>query len=103
MKQKNQYGVLVSFLIFTVCCVLLTAGAMQNPQTVSQQENRLLQSKPIFSAESYLSGAYFRQWESYISDHILHRDKLLQLSAQIEQGMAALLAVLRRLLKPVRI
>ena len=87
MRQKNQYGVLVSFLIFTVCCVLLAAGAMQNSQTVSQQENRLLQSKPIFSAESYLSGAYFRQWESYISDHILHRDKLLQLSAQIEQGM----------------
>lgn len=68
--MKNKAEILSGFLVLAFCCVGLNVGALLSGQTVSQQENRTLQAKPQLSVQSYLSGDYFRQWESYCSDHV---------------------------------
>lgn len=85
--MKNKAEILSGFLVLAFCCVGLNVGALLSGQTVSQQENRTLQAKPQLSVQSYFSGDYFRQWESYCSDHVPGRTLFLQPAATVERAM----------------
>jgi hypothetical protein len=56
----------------------------------SETENRALASFPAYSLQSVISGAYFRELESYAADHIGFRDSLIRSSKYITsmQGVA---------------
>lgn len=87
MKKQN-HGVLIGFLIFSVVCFFLTLGALGSDKTISEEENRMLQEKPQLSVDSYKSGEYFRQWESYLSDHIPGRAFFLAQAEKLKEVIA---------------
>ena len=41
-------------------------------------ENRALAVFPEYNKEKLLSGEYFSEWENYVSDHIIGRDKMIK-------------------------
>ncbi|MDQ1913786.1 DHHW family protein [Paenibacillus sp. GD4] len=48
--------------------------------TLSEMENRALTVFPELTAQTLWSGAYFRQLENFIADHVAFRDRLVDVS-----------------------
>ena len=87
MKKAANICFLLCFLgiFFTVPVLLLG----QEEQTVSYYENRLLAGRPTLSRDSFLSGEYFNGWESWLSDHMPGRDRVLRLNTALEKDVLA--------------
>ncbi len=77
---------LIGFILILVFTLTLSVGAMMNTETVSVQENRLLEPRPQFTVEGYLSGDYFMQWERYIADHVPSRAWFLNVVQHLEMA-----------------
>lgn len=86
--MKKRIELLSGFVMVLLWCVALDFGALCSGETVSEQENRMLQARPQCSVQSYFSGVYFRQWEDYLSDHVPGRAIFLQLAEKLEQALA---------------
>lgn len=86
--SKQNYGTLAGFFIFSLCCLLLLLGALCSEQTVSVQENRMLQDKPQLSVVSYTSGDYFQQYEAYLYDHVPGRALFLEKAERFKAMVA---------------
>jgi len=67
-------------LVFLFFIALYGIANLLNPNkpTISLQENRNLAKKPIFTSQALLSGQYFKDWNNYYSDTILHRESLIK-------------------------
>ncbi len=76
--------------IFTICLLaaillLFTAADLVNKERVySETENRLLAKKPEFSRESLLSGEFGEQYETYVSDQFISRDKWVEIKTRTD-------------------
>ena len=58
-----------------------------NKPKVSEMENRALKQKPEFKVSALLSGSYFSDYTEYYSDTFILRDKLLNISNNIQQAL----------------
>lgn len=53
-------------------------------QEFSEQENRYLAKAPTFTFEKLVNGDYAKQWEEYINDHFIFRNKWVELKSMVE-------------------
>ena len=76
MKKLSKLTTLIVFLgiIFTVPILTL----LKTKEDISQFENRELAKLPDLDRESVLSGEYFKDWETYMADHIYGRNTWLE-------------------------
>lgn len=72
MRKISQFNLIILFIAFII--IVPTMTVIYRNIDISEIENRTLESTPSFDKNSFLSGAYFREWEDYISDHIWKRD-----------------------------
>lgn len=97
--KKNKKGILrrnISAAAFSgfFCGVIGTVGAalifLERP-VESLTENRMLEERPEFSAESYISGEFAAKLDRYFTDTVPHRDELNEMAAVLEKvkGFAA--------------
>lgn len=64
--------------VFILCAMLLTftvADIVTDDRVYSETENRVLASKPAFSKEELFYGSYTEDYEEYITDQFVGRDK----------------------------
>lgn len=78
----------VGFLIIVLFALGLNIGAIFSKETVSEQENRTLETKPVFTLQAYFSGEYTSQWERYMNDHVPGREAFIQMSDWLEDIVA---------------
>jgi len=83
MKRASQMGFLLCFLGILAAVPLLIALRGADNQT-SYYENRTLAAMPEYQTADLLSGAYFSAWDTWLTDHIPSRDRLLGLNTQID-------------------
>lgn len=76
MKKLLKYKLLILFLLFIFIIPILT-GFGHN-KNISSIENRTLMEIPIYDKKRLLSGQYFREWEGYLSDHIVGRNQCIK-------------------------
>lgn len=76
MKKLSKLTTLIVFLgiIFTVPVLTL----LKTKEDISQFENRELAKLPEIDKERVLSGEYFKDWETYMADHIYGRNGWLE-------------------------
>ena len=74
MDDKRN-ALLTVGLICAVLFVLGIADLCNSDRIYSETENRVLASRPTFSWESLLSGEYGDDYEEYMSDQFVGRDK----------------------------
>ena len=74
MDDKRN-ALLTVGLICAVLFVLGIADLCNSDRVYSETENRVLASRPTFSWESLLSGEYGDDYEEYMSDQFVGRDK----------------------------
>lgn len=82
MKKFN-----LGVILFVVPIVLIGILNLVIPKTakLSELENRNLALKPEFSIESMASGKYFRDFESYFTDHFIMRERMVKLGMNINE------------------
>lgn len=79
--------------IFTVCffglLLFLTAGfdLFKKDRFFSETENRILAAKPDFQIKELLEGSFGKDYEEYISDQFLLRDKWIMLKTYTDIGL----------------
>ena len=79
-KGKNNKGFPSESILavgFGICILGLAAiNLFWSDHEMSEQENRMLASKPKLSVSSVLSGDYMEKYESYLADQFAGRDFL---------------------------
>lgn len=75
MKGIQRVFVLIVSLAAALFLLLSFLGRRQERSVF---ENRKLAAHPQFSLESLWDGSYFEGWDSYLSDHVAQRDRLLR-------------------------
>ena len=83
MKRASQMGFLLCFLGILAAVPLLIALRGADNQT-SYYENRTLAAMPEYQTADLLSGAYFSAWDTWLTDHIPSRDRLLGLNTKFD-------------------
>lgn len=83
MKKVNV--ILFFVIIFTVAVLNMV---FMNSSGFSRRENRELAGFPEFSQGGFVSGDYFESIDSYISDHFVRRDELVDVSSKIREAMS---------------
>lgn len=82
MKRKLNITFISIFILIIVLVPLIIA--FTEDKKFSENENRYLSSKPKMSVSDILTGKYFKNFEKYIDDQFIFRDKLYETKTQIQ-------------------
>lgn len=83
MKHKQSVWITGLFCLFLGGMALLTL--LLPRKTFSELENRNLEPAPKLSAQSVSSGRFMKDAENWVSDHVVLRDRWVQLKAMTER------------------
>lgn len=84
-KNKRSLILILSSVVFLL---FLCVGTLLTPDTgFSENENRYLQKRPVFTAANVLSGRFEEQSEKYLSDQIIGRNLWVKTMAMTEAGL----------------
>lgn len=83
MEEKKNAIFTISILAF-ILVVFTVADFFDEPRIYSETENRLLAQKPDFSKETFLSGEFSSDYEAYVTDQFLNRDKWISLKTDTD-------------------
>ena len=74
MNDKQNAMITIGVIAFVI--LFLTLADVVTPDRVfSESENRVLTEKPEFSKEALLDGDYTSEYETYVTDQFIGRDK----------------------------
>lgn len=82
MKKSTSWCICSIFLVFIALFFLL--NLVLPDRDFSQQENRSLQQLPKLTVESFVSGEFMSDFESYCSDQFAMRDRWISMKARME-------------------
>lgn len=71
--------------VILLCGILLAftlADIFGKDRLYSENENRVLASRPVFSKEAVLSGKYMKAYEKYVTDQFVGRDTWIELKTR---------------------
>lgn len=74
MEEKRNAGLLVGMILAIIFAFTL-ADFFKSDRVFSETENRVLASKPKFSKEALFQGEYTEDYEEYVTDQFIGRDK----------------------------
>lgn len=77
----------LSFILVFVCFISLPILGFRPNESVSQEENRNLSSKPTPFKEGKLNGHFFSDTGDYLQDHFGGRSHFIKLSNFLEKGL----------------
>lgn len=84
MSKKQNWTVISLFLVMIFG---LTAATLLRPDSeFSEKENRVLAQKPKLSVDSYFSGEFSKDYETYMTDQFLFRDQWIQMKTAVERA-----------------
>lgn len=85
-RRRQRATALTNTIVFCVLLFGLTFLDMLTPtKTFSETENRLLAQKPEFSGEALFAGTYTADYESYVTDQYVARDRWIRLKTDVER------------------
>lgn len=82
MKKKINIIFIVLFIIIIILVPITMA--FTEDKEFSENENRYLSSKPKISINEILNGKYFKNFEKYVDDQFVFRDKLYEIKTQVQ-------------------
>ncbi len=83
MKKQN----VVIILLFLLLIFGMTVLNLFSPvREFSDRENRTLQQFPKLSVESYFEGSFSKDYESYITDQFIWRDRWIGMKTAVERS-----------------
>lgn len=87
-KGKRSYGKYSNTILFLVLIFGFTIASIVSPERgFSDNENRVLASKPVFSWDTLFDGTYISKYETYITDQFVLRDQWIGLKTRAELAL----------------
>ena len=86
MGQKRQNQIII-FLFLVLIFGMALASIFAPKKEFSDRENRSLAQMPQLSLEAYFSGEFAKDYESYITDQFVGRDRWIGLKTGAERAM----------------
>lgn len=86
MEEKRS-AVFTIILLSAILLALTGADLIQGDRLYSETENKVLASRPKYSAESLLSGRYTREYENYLTEQFVGRDKWIALKTYMDVSL----------------
>lgn len=86
MSEKGN-ALFTAVLLAAVILIVTAADLAGGDRIFSETENRLLAGKPEFSAESLLSGSYTAEYETYVTDQFVSRDRWIALKTILDVAL----------------
>lgn len=86
MEEKANAWITVLFL----CAIMLTftiADFFTSDRLFSENENRILASRPVLTGKDVLSGKYMKDYEEYVTDQFVSRDTWILMKTRGDIGM----------------
>ncbi|MCI8527732.1 MAG: hypothetical protein HFH82_01025 [Lachnospiraceae bacterium] len=83
MGEKRNALVTIG-LISAIILILTVADFMHEDRLFSDTENRVLASKPTFSAQALFEGDYTQKYETYVTDQFVSRDKWIGMNTYMD-------------------
>ena len=84
MSKKQNWTVISLFLVMIFG---LTVATLLKPDSeFSEKENRVLAQKPKLAVDSYFSGEFSKDYETYMTDQFLFRDQWIQMKTAVERA-----------------
>lgn len=81
MEEKSNALITVLFLCAILLC-FTAADFLNGDRLYSENENRVLASKPELTKEQVLSGVYMKDYEKYVTDQFISRDTWVMLKTR---------------------
>ena len=82
MNQKLREKLNAALTVGIICVILLAftaADFLREDRLFSPQENRLLAAKPELTRSSVLDGSFMKDYENYVTDQFVGRDKWISI------------------------
>ena len=86
MEEKRS-AVFTIILLSAILLALTGADLIQGDRLYSETENKVLASRPKYSAESLLSVRYTREYETYLTEQFVGRDKWIALKTYMDVSL----------------
>jgi hypothetical protein len=87
-KDRKELGQSIQIFVFLILVFGITLLGLFVPvKAFSENENRYLATKPQFNWKSLISGKYTTQYEDYITDQFIYRDKWISLKTLSERAL----------------
>lgn len=83
MSEKRN-ALMTIAVISAIILIFAAADFMHGDRIFSETENRVLASKPKFGWESLLNGQYTKNYETYVTDQFVSRDKWIRIKTQTD-------------------
>ncbi len=82
--NEKQNAIFTIAIIFSIIIFFTGADFLTADRLFSESENRVLASKPNFSKETLLQGVYTEDFETYVTDQFVGRDKWIAIKTQMD-------------------
>ena len=83
MNEKRNAIFTIAFLA-SIILIFTTVDFLHGDRVFSETENRVLASKPNFSAQALFFGSYTSDYEKYVTDQFVGRDKWIYLKTMTD-------------------
>lgn len=83
MNDKRN-AVLTIIILFAMIVTFTVADVIKEDRLYSETENRMLATKPEFSVEALLEGSFAEDYEAYVTDQFVGRDKWIAIRTQMD-------------------
>ena len=84
MSEEKRNALFTVVLLATVILIFTVADLVTADRLYSPTENRLLTERPEFSAEALFSGKYTKNYEDYVTDQFVSRDKWIAIKTYLD-------------------
>lgn len=84
MKNKLLKMNIIIMCFVIAIMTLVSVFAFFNTATISTYENRTLATKPQLNSDTWFSGSYALDFNSFLSDHVFVREDLVTIGRSIE-------------------
>ena len=81
-EKKNAFFTVA--VIAAIILIFTVADFFRGDRLYSETENRMLATKPAATRESILSGTYAKDYEDYVTDQFVSRDKWIAVKTQMD-------------------
>ena len=81
----EKINAVVTVMLLSAIILIFTVTDMTKEDRIfSETENRMLASRPEFSGESLLNGSFSRDYETYVTDQFVSRDKWISIKTHLD-------------------
>ena len=82
--NEKQNAIFTIGVIFSIILFFTVADFVIPDRLFSESENRILASKPALSREALRQGTYMEEYETYVSDQFVGRDKWISVKTSMD-------------------